>query len=137
MNLIIVWFMCIREIVHPPDLIAKTHSQSHAANHRQGQQQQQPQEVFRENFAYICRTVQNNVTPLAHEAYSQGMILSGTHSEVLNKSTPSERATVFILALEDSIKSEPTRLEKFVEILKESDTAYYSTLINKLSSTSS
>ena len=71
---------------------------------------------------------------LAHEAYSQGLILKSTHSEVLNKSLPGERATVFIQALEDSIKAEPTRLEKFVEILKKSDPAYYSTLIDKLSS---
>ena len=117
-----------------PDTIAKSHSRFHAANHGQGQQQQQPQEVFRENFAYIYRTVQGNVTELAHEAYSQGLILKSTHSEVLNKSIPSERATVFTQALEDSIKAEPTRLEKFVEILKKSDPAYYSTLINKLSS---
>ena len=90
--------------------------------------------MFKEKIPVIHTAILNSVVTLAREACSQGLILEETKREVsAHHLTDDARADVFIQALQYSIGSDHTRLMKFVDVLRKSDSKYYSTLIETLS----
>ena len=90
--------------------------------------------VFKEKIPVIHTAILNSVVTLAREACSQGLILEETKRELsAHHLTDDARADVFIQALQYSIGSDHTRLMKFVDVLRKSDSKYYSTLIETLS----
>ena len=81
----------------------------------------------------VSSTVQHN---LAYRAFAKGLISETnktTITDPLNRLTANERTNLFINELEARIKTDPTALTKFLNMLRESDAAYFSTLIRTIS----
>lgn len=73
---------------------------------------------------------------LAHEAFAKGLISKGVLrivTDPLNNLTGDARTDLFLDELESSIRTDPTALMQFLNVLNESDAAYYATLIRTIS----
>ena len=80
----------------------------------------------------IMSTVQHD---LAHEAFAKGLISKGVHRTVTdsrNNWTVDARTDAFLEELESKIRLDCTALKIFVDVLMESDAAYYDALIRTI-----
>ena len=80
----------------------------------------------------IYSTVQHDI---ATKAFARFLIPNEVHKDVTgsNRWSTNERLNAFMTGLEQSIKSNPSVLEKFVDILRESDAGFYAGLIRTIS----
>lgn len=102
------------------------------------QQRKSPElEVFRDKYSNICNLISSNIRfGLASMALAKGLISQTTErtiSDPFNHLTANARATTFMNELESSIEADPAALEKFINMLSESDAAYYAVLIKNIS----
>ena len=102
------------------------------------EEQQSPElTVFKEQSDTIRTGILNNVQhDVAQKAYSRSLISDKVHRDVtgtLNRLMPDERTDLFMAELEQRIRNDPTVLMKFVNLLRQSDAAYYKVVIDTIS----
>lgn len=84
---------------------------------------------------YECISKPAILSRFAHRASEFGLISKATKgilSEPLDRLTINERTTLFMSDLETSITSKPRALETFLDMLRESNDAFFETLISNV-----
>ena len=102
------------------------------------QQHKSPElEVFQEKYPDIYNLISSNIRfGLVNMALAKGLISQTserTISDPFDHLTANARTTVFMNELKSSIEADPSALEKFIDLLSESDAAYYAMLIKNIS----
>ena len=107
-------------------------------NQRPSVQQQQSPElvVFQEKRLILHTGILNNIQDIARRAFARSLIPGGVSriiTDTLNHLTADERTDQLLKELESRVKIDPAVLMKFVDVLRDSDAACYSTLITTIS----
>ena len=93
--------------------------------------------MFLEQRPVIRRGILSSVQyTIAPGAYARGLISEGVHrtmTDPLNLLTADQRTDIFLNELESSIRNDASVLTAFVEVLMQSDAAYYATIIRIIS----
>ena len=101
------------------------------------QQQQSPElRVFQEKRFILHTGILNNIQDIARRAFAWHLIPGGVSriiTDPFNHLTTDERTDQLLKELESRVKIDPAVLMKFVDMLRESDAACYSTLISNIS----
>ena len=99
-------------------------------------QQQSPElRVFQEKRLILHTGILNNIQDIARRAFAHSLIPGGVNrsiTDTLNHLTADERTDQLLKELESRIRVDPAVLLKFVEVLRESDSACYATLISTI-----
>lgn len=102
-----------------------------------GQQPQSPElAVFQEKWDDISKLISDNIyDDLGLRAFAKGLIpeiSSKTMSNPTSHLAPNVRTSLFMNELKCSIIDEPRMLERFIDMLEESNDVYYATLIRNI-----
>ena len=105
-------------------------------------QRQSPElTVFLEKRSTIRTGIMSSVQhDVAQKAYARSLISDSVHRNVtgtLNRLTSDERTDIFLDELEQRIRNDPIVLEYFVQVLRQSDAAYYDVIIRIISKSKS
>lgn len=100
-------------------------------------QQSTELQVFLDKRDIICTGILSSYRDVAGRAYQRRLISPGVHRDVTgsNRWSADERVGRFLGELEGTITNDPTALETFVKVLKESDPGFYAVVISTISKT--
>ena len=92
--------------------------------------------VFQDKRLILHTGILNNIQDIARRAFARSLIPGGVRrsiTDTLNHSTADERTDQLLNELESRVKNDPAVLMQFVDVLRESDAACYSTIITTIS----